>query len=322
MTGVGLSEFLAHRPFQDRQMPTSKSESRLRSGIRSRLGKHAQKEKYPEFSPSFPIRASKRLVEKKREKYGYRRIKRRTGENLRYRNMGLTGELGKVRTHIQGRNMVPIQELIGGTVTPFLSRNVMVTGEVGQGRTHLMDIKLEGGLGEAIGTQIMHVEPELAIPILSWKTGETVPVTKKKSKFLKFIDINIYIKYKSRISELENEFDKDRKRTFNKDELREIDTIRSFALKNKIFPKESDAVLEKSRRLLLNYFETSFAELQKKIKPYEIPTIEYDREKMRLFYLKLAIKEDDPRSLQELEKEHRSIRKEIEALTQKVMGIF
>ncbi len=262
MTGFGLSEPLAHRYFQDRQVSIRKTEFGLRGGIQPRLGKHEETEVILEVPSS--LRRYGIRIKASKEKY----------------------KPSKIRKAHFGRNMALI-----------------------------------GGFGEGIRNQAMPEIELVRIDRLSKKiVSPTREVPKEISKFLDFITINNYTEYKSRVSELEDVFD--RERTFNNNVLPEIDTIRRFALKNRTFPEKSNDLLKKSHELLINYIEVGFNELQKKIKANEIPPMEYEREKMRLFYLKMAIKEDDPRSLKELEKEHQEIRTKAEGLTQKLMGLF
>ncbi len=126
------------------------------------------------------------------------------------------------------------------------------------------------------------------------------------------------MKYESKILELEEKFNKGE--MFDYSNLREIDKIRRFALGNRTIP-ESCYLLEKSRNLLLQYIDKEFLKLRKRIRVKKLPTIEDDREKMRLFYLKMNIEDDAARSLVELEEEHQEIRTKIEEMTARIMRI-
>lgn len=125
------------------------------------------------------------------------------------------------------------------------------------------------------------------------------------------------MRYELKIKEFEEKL---QNKFLKESDFRELDDIRLYAIGVKsILPQRSSFLLGRCQELMLGYIDVKFMDLFKKMsKP--IPTYQDDYEKMRLYHLELRLKNDDPRSYEELDEEYRQIRADAEEFSHKVMG--
>jgi hypothetical protein len=134
-----------------------------------------------------------------------------------------------------------------------------------------------------------------------------------------------------KLNQLEHKLDENK--SLDNSELNLVDTIRTSVLQKKepyatvrksrrkeeYSSEEHQYLLEKSRGLLLKYFDKQFDDLYRKVIAKGTETIEDEKEKMRLSHLKFRIEQNDPRNLKEIKKEFVEFRRNAEELSEKIL---